>query len=84
MSQTLSYQEAGLVGTGYVTPTLQQPGELALRPHPVMRSPKQPAPTAVPMLDWPSDLFSDNTTLDDLVTVDFVMQCDPGARPTTH
>jgi hypothetical protein len=26
----------------------------------------------VPTLDWPSDLFSDNASLSDLATVDFV------------
>jgi hypothetical protein len=40
------------------------------------------APDAgVPMLDWPSDLFSDNASLTDLVTVDFLLQCDPAFLP---
>jgi hypothetical protein len=38
----------------------------------------------VPMLDWPSDLFSDNASLTDLATVDFVLQCDPGFMPYSH
>ena len=35
----------------------------------------------VPMLDWPSDLFSDDASLKDLVTVDFLMQCEPAFLP---
>ncbi|MGA3002333.1 MAG: hypothetical protein ABSE20_11435 [Acetobacteraceae bacterium] len=35
----------------------------------------------VPMLNWPSDLFSDNASLADLVTVDFLQQCDPAFLP---
>jgi hypothetical protein len=31
----------------------------------------------VPMLDWPSDLFSDNASLTDLASVDFLLQFDP-------
>jgi hypothetical protein len=39
---------------------------------------------AVPMLDWPSDLFSDDASLTDLVTVDFLLQCDPSFLPHIH
>jgi hypothetical protein len=35
----------------------------------------------VPMLDWPSDLFTDDANLADLVTVDFLHQCDPAFLP---
>ena len=38
----------------------------------------------VPMLDWPSDLFSDDASLTDLVTVDFLLQCDPAFLPHTQ
>jgi hypothetical protein len=33
------------------------------------------------MLDWPSDLFSDNASLAELVRVDFLLQCDPPCVP---
>jgi hypothetical protein len=36
---------------------------------------------SVPMLDWPSDLFSDDASLKDLVAVDFLMQCEPAFLP---
>jgi hypothetical protein len=39
-------------------------------------------PGGVPMLDWPSDLFSDDASLTDLATVDFMLQCD--AEFMTH
>jgi hypothetical protein len=35
----------------------------------------------VPMLDWPSDLFSDEASLAEQVTVDFLLQCDPAFLP---
>jgi hypothetical protein len=35
----------------------------------------------VPMLDWPSDLFSDEASLKELVTVDFLMPCAPAFLP---
>jgi hypothetical protein len=35
----------------------------------------------VPMLDWPSDLYSDDASLTDQVTVDFLMQCDSAFLP---
>jgi len=38
----------------------------------------------VPMLDWPSDLFSDNARLADLVAVDFLLQCDSEFMPHSH
>jgi len=38
----------------------------------------------VPMLDWPSDLFSDNASLTDLATVDFMLQCDAEFMPYSH
>jgi hypothetical protein len=39
----------------------------------------------VPMLDWPADLFDDNATLPELVTVDFLLQCDPvGSIRASH
>lgn len=37
--------------------------------------------TGVPMLDWPSDLFSDNISLTDLVTVDIAY---PGFLPPSQ
>ena len=40
-----------------------------------------PAPTRLPTLDWPVDLFSDNVSLEELVTVDFLLQCDPSCGP---
>ena len=40
------------------------------------------APTAgVPMLDWPSDLFSDNASPADLEMVDFLLECEPAFLP---
>ena len=38
----------------------------------------------VPMLDWPSDLFSDNASPMDLAAVDIVQQCDPEFTPHPH
>jgi len=39
----------------------------------------------VPTLDWPVDLFGDNATLPELVTVDFLLQCDPvDGHHTSH
>jgi hypothetical protein len=38
----------------------------------------------VPMLDWPSDLFSDNANLTDQVTVDLLMQYDSELIPYTQ
>ena len=38
----------------------------------------------VPMLAWPSDLFSDNTSLVDLVAVDFPLLYDPALLPRTQ
>jgi hypothetical protein len=35
----------------------------------------------VPMLDWPSDLFSDNASAADLVTVDYLLPSDPEFLP---
>jgi hypothetical protein len=43
------------------------------------------APDAgVPTLDWPSDLFSDNASLTDLVTVDLLHQCEPEFMLHSH
>jgi hypothetical protein len=38
----------------------------------------------VPMLDWPSDLFGDNASLADLMTMDYPLQCDPAFLPHAH
>ena len=40
--------------------------------------------TGVPMLDWPTDLFSDNANLADLAMVDFLFQCDPAFLARTQ
>lgn len=37
-----------------------------------------------PMLDWPTDLFSDNASVADLEMVDYLLQCDPAFLPHTH
>jgi hypothetical protein len=38
----------------------------------------------VPMLDWPSDLFSDNASATELVAVDFLQECDEEFMLDSH
>jgi hypothetical protein len=38
----------------------------------------------VPMLDWPSGLFSDEVSMTQLVAVDFLLQCDPEFVPHSY
>lgn len=40
--------------------------------------------TGVPMLDWPSDLFSDEASAADLVSVDLLCQSDLFRVPHAH
>ena len=82
MSQALSYQETHGTSAIPVRRASIRSGNAAktVREARVTREP----PSAVPMLDWPVDLFSDNAVTDELVTVDFLMQCDADEAHTTH
>jgi hypothetical protein len=75
MSEALTYHDVSYARTGYTRRT-------DARTATTRRARTQPK--SVPMLDWPSDLFSDNATVAELVETDFLMQCDSEANQTTH
>ena len=82
MSQAMTSPEATYGLAGYLDRMMQRVPTVS----PVRATRRrQPAIARVPTLDWPSDLFGDNATLPELVTVDFLLQCDPadGAH-TSH
>lgn len=86
MSQALSFQDADHFGARPVRPHMTRSGNPRVERATLRRRAAQAA-TRVPMLDWPSDLFSDNATLAELVQVDFLMQCNEPTlayRPRGH
>ena len=79
MSQAMTSPEATYGRPGYPDRIMQRGSAVS-----TSRRRKQPI-ARVPMLDWPADLFGDSATLPELVTVDFLLQCDPvDCRHTNH
>jgi hypothetical protein len=81
MSQAMTLDHAP---AGYLDQPMQIPGTTTICRDSGARGREQ-VPGGVPMLDWPADLFGDNATLPELVTVDFLLQCDePANGHTSH
>jgi hypothetical protein len=79
MSEALTHHDASYAGTGFA-PRYRRRADARTATTRRARMPSKP----VPMLDWPSDLFSDNANVDELVETDFLMQCDSLASLSTH
>ena len=85
MSQSISYQEAEHGRISQSNRNLKRSGNRSMNLPRSARGREQPSvPDEVPALDWPRDLFDDNVSTDELVTVDFLMQCDSFGNRTTH
>ncbi len=69
MSQAMTSSDATYGGAGYPDRSMKP------APRRASRSRKQVS-ARLPMLDSPADLFGENATLPELVTVDFLLQCD--------
>jgi hypothetical protein len=85
MSQSITYQEAEHARVNQSNRNWQRSGNCSMTLLPRAARGREPAVQGeVPALDWPRDLFDDNASTDELVAVDFLMQCDSFGNRTTH
>jgi hypothetical protein len=81
MSQELSFHDVDDTRTGPARPNSKRSGDPGLnQPRPErMTSCRQnlQARVRVPMLDWPSDLYSDDASMVELMLEDWGLQYDP-------